>query len=456
MKRLLTIFFVLTCVFLLAQNGTVKTIDSLKQKLAAANRDSTRIGLLRKLSLQYDRSDSGVHYISMALDIAHRLKDRQKVASCLSTLGYFYLNLEKKSEALRCYKEALQISEEIKDRVRLSATCMDLGVLFTRMEKLDLAKEYLEKGLAIDIEMKDTLRTAEKYTNLANISLRSKDYHTALQHYQSAVAVFTKFNDLESLAIANGNIGSTYEMMGQPERAVHYYLLSLEAAAKNNSWEQQVSMLYNLGHLAYLKKDYPVSIGYFKRGLGLCDKPESLSSQIVLSELLWGAYYSLNQIDSAFNYLYMHAQLKDSLSKISNAKQLNELSVAFETEKKEKQIQIQQLSLDKQQEELKRKKAILYSVAGGLMLALVLGYFMYRSLQKNKRQNRIIAEQKKQVDKAYSQLHEKNKEVIDSIYYAQRIQNSILPSQKRIEKELERVRGNGARPENIQASTKKN
>ena len=45
-------------------------------------------------------------------------------------------------------------------------------------------------------------------------------------------------------------------------------------------------------------------------------------------------------------------------------------------------------------------------------------------------QKRIIEIQKQQVEKHKNVIEEKQKEVMDSIYYAKRIQRSFLPTEK--------------------------
>ena len=45
-------------------------------------------------------------------------------------------------------------------------------------------------------------------------------------------------------------------------------------------------------------------------------------------------------------------------------------------------------------------------------------------------------QQKLQVDEAFVHLEEKNKEVMDSIHYAKRIQTALLTSEKYIERKL--------------------
>jgi serine phosphatase RsbU (regulator of sigma subunit) len=54
------------------------------------------------------------------------------------------------------------------------------------------------------------------------------------------------------------------------------------------------------------------------------------------------------------------------------------------------------------------------------------------------KQKLIIEAQKDEVDDAYRQLHEKNKQVMDSINYARRIQNSLLPTEKFISRILDK------------------
>jgi PAS domain S-box-containing protein len=55
------------------------------------------------------------------------------------------------------------------------------------------------------------------------------------------------------------------------------------------------------------------------------------------------------------------------------------------------------------------------------------------------KQKQVIEEQKTLVDEAYAQLQEKNKEVMDSIYYAKRIQAALITSEKYIENAFNRL-----------------
>ena len=88
--------------------------------------------------------------------------------------------------------------------------------------------------------------------------------------------------------------------------------------------------------------------------------------------------------------------------------------------------------------QLKQEKTQRYALYGGLALIVVFAGFVVNRLNVARKQKKIIEEQKEKVDAAFEKLHEKNKEVMDSINYARRIQSSLLPTEKYISKKLER------------------
>ena len=55
------------------------------------------------------------------------------------------------------------------------------------------------------------------------------------------------------------------------------------------------------------------------------------------------------------------------------------------------------------------------------------------------KQKKVIEGQKQLVDEAYKRLHEKNREMIDSINYAKRIQDALITSERYIENCLRRL-----------------
>ena len=106
----------------------------------------------------------------------------------------------------------------------------------------------------------------------------------------------------------------------------------------------------------------------------------------------------------------------------------------YEFDKKEALAKTEQTKKDEiAAKEKQRQQIVLYATSGGLLLFIVLAGLIFKNLQTNKKKNKIISHQKQLVE-------EKQKEIIDSIRYAKRIQHSLLPTEKYIEKSLNRLK----------------
>jgi hypothetical protein len=75
-----------------------------------------------------------------------------------------------------------------------------------------------------------------------------------------------------------------------------------------------------------------------------------------------------------------------------------------------------------------------------LVVILVFFVLIYRSYKEKKRANMIITQQKQEVERQKHIVEMKQKEILDSIRYAKRIQTSLISSERSIEKNLKRLR----------------
>jgi signal transduction histidine kinase len=104
----------------------------------------------------------------------------------------------------------------------------------------------------------------------------------------------------------------------------------------------------------------------------------------------------------------------------------------FEFQKKESEINAQREKETLLAKEEKRKQQIIiYAVTAILIMVLIVLFIIFRSLRLNKQKNKIISEQKHIVE-------EKQREILDSIRYAKRIQTSLLPTEKYFDRNIKR------------------
>ena len=92
------------------------------------------------------------------------------------------------------------------------------------------------------------------------------------------------------------------------------------------------------------------------------------------------------------------------------------------------------------QAQLKEEQTQRYALYGGLGLVGLFAAFMVNRFRVTNRQKKLIEEQKKVVEGQKHVVEEKQKEILDSIHYAKRIQSSLLTSEVYIKKNLDRLR----------------
>lgn len=138
--------------------------------------------------------------------------------------------------------------------------------------------------------------------------------------------------------------------------------------------------------------------------------------------------YLVKNYNDAYLYHTLYATYQDSIVNENTNKQITEIQEKYESEKKEKEIEslskeklLQEVEINKKEIELNTQKNIRnYSFIGIgiLLLSFSLLYFNYSTKKKGAQ---ILEEKNKEIEI-------KNKDITDSIKYASRIQNAILPS----------------------------
>jgi hypothetical protein len=150
----------------------------------------------------------------------------------------------------------------------------------------------------------------------------------------------------------------------------------------------------------------------------------------VLSDL----YVIIHKPKLALEFYKAHIAARDSLFNDENTRKTTRLEMNYEFEKKESATKLEQEKKDALAfEEGKKQKIVMYSVSGILVLVLCFALFAYRSYRQKQLANVEITKQKHLIE-------EKQKEILDSIRYAKRIQTAHLPNDKYITSIFKRLK----------------
>lgn len=453
-------------------------IDSLKQRLDHVPADTNRVKLLNKIayetryrpkeSLQYCEeaktlseklhfttgyasalNNTGNAYYNAgkaaealklqlsALEQWKKAGDKAAIAGTYSQVGLAYVGLDNYTEALRYQLLALKLREEIGEKEGISMSYFNLAGVYYQLKRFDDVLDVAKKGLAIDRERGDTLGVAGWFSNMGIVERNMGRYKEALAHHLEALRIRKEnIGEEHDLVGSYMNIGNVYEDIGDKVQALKYHMLSLELFEKMDDLEGTTGARLNVGRVYSGMGEHEKALKYLKLGLDTA-KAHNMRDYIYDAyEMLASAYANKKDFAHAYEYHTLYTEMKDSLLNETNSMQVAEMKTLYETEKKSKENeilkqknQIQELEAAKKDEALGKQSLIIYSVSGGLMLSMLLGFFVYRGYKEKKKANEVISLQKELVE-------EKNKSITDSINYAKKIQRAILPSEKMLQRLL--------------------
>jgi serine phosphatase RsbU (regulator of sigma subunit) len=231
------------------------------------------------------------------------------------------------------------------------------------------------------------------------------------------------------MAYSLSNIGNIYDLMKSP-KGLSYHQRSLKLREDIGDKKGQAFGLVNVSESHFLNGNINEALDYAKRGYELANKmgfPDNIQkSSYILSKI----YKSQSKYPLALEFYEQSVLMKDSIKNEESNRASYKLQTKYEFEK---QQAVKDAEHNKQMEIIaergKKQKVITYSIALGSLLLLIFFVFIYNRLQITKRQKSIIEEQKQLVE-------EKQKEILDSINYAKRIQAAILPSDRVIKQFL--------------------
>lgn len=446
--------------------------------------------------------EKAIEYFSMSLMIAQAMRDTGIIAKRLGNIGITHWNLGNFSAALDYLSRAYKLDAHRNDSVSMSIRLGNIGLVYYEQANFPKCLEYYLKALKIDeaqgnmnsiarqngniglVHWKQReydkaltcyFKAAKAYegtgnkkglaTILGNIGIiykDRKDYPMALKYYTQAYEIFKKEGGRGGMAVNLGNIGNIYFALAEVELkkskgkgdslrfvALDHYLQSLKLRQEIGVKELIATSYYNLGSFYTDLADYRKGFDFLYRAIALSDSIGAMDkveicyenlrdlyerSTIPLPDTIGGKLLNMEQMRlRALYYQRRFIAVRDLLFSEDSEKELVRKEMNYEFEKKEAVAKAEQDKKDALVSEEKKRQYILLALMGFVALAIgVVAFVIFRSLRVTRAQKAVIEEQKHLVE-------EKQKEILDSIYYARRIQRTLLPREGYISKHLARL-----------------
>ena len=368
----------------------------------------------------------------------------------LRNIGNTYVQQGNYSSALDYFIKTLKICENIDDKIGIERIQGNIGVVYANQNNYSKALEYDLKAYKTAEGLNDQTGMYTYLGNLGIIYREKGDFQNALTYYFKSLNICEKIGDKYALARNYNNIGITYDAMHQSEKAMEFSSKALEIDKEMNNQEGLTRDYCNLGNMLSYAGKYSESFDCLYKALTISKKIGATdrirdsynylselyaSSSVLLKDTLGGKTLNIGEMRlRSLDFYKAYISYRDSLNNEEVHKKALQKEMQYEFDKKEESMVIKQ---EKERElaaaNNKKQKLFLFLIASVALAILVIAFIIFRSLRITRSQKDIIEEQKIIVE-------EKQKEVLDSIHYAKRIQQSLLPTEKYIDKSLKRLK----------------
>jgi tetratricopeptide (TPR) repeat protein len=386
---------------------------------------------------QYDKS---IEYFNLSLKIREQLKDDKGIARVYNNIGNVYLSQSNYKIALDYFLKSMVIKEKLNVKPELINAYHNMGAVYLEMRDYDKSINYFRKSLNISNESKNATKAGNAATALATVKQIMLQYDSAFYFYRIADRLYAVNNNKTQLDLFYRNYGDLYLSTNKPDSAIFYFNKALSCVRTSKNSSNQCDLYNALAKMYNKQRRYEIAIAYL-------DSAVVLLKNFSAPRLLMNAYgeyaishEGLGDYKKAYSYHVKFKNQNDSIYNLENSKELSSLKTQYEVDKKAAELsakaeaeKLAQKAIDGKEQII--KNIIIVSIAIILIVVIIFTYITFMRLRTTRKQKSIIEIQKLLVD-------EKQKEILDSIHYAKRIQDSLLPTEKYIERKLKEQRKN--------------
>ncbi|MDF2436617.1 MAG: protein serine/threonine phosphatase [Bacteroidota bacterium] len=488
---LLVFVFLFSSLLSFSQGGKA---EELEKKLSAARDDKTRIEILSSLGESYLRTEPAKarKYCLSALELSNKTNNSKGKVNACNTIGNSYYLEGDFNSALEYYLRALKIVEETGDKKGIANGLMGIGNIYSAQGNTRLSLEYQLKSLKIREELNDKEGIAGCLNNIGIIYMDMKEYDKALDYELKSLKLKQELGDKKGTSSNLGNIGAIYYEQGNYPLALEYQLKAYEIRKELNN-KKGIAMSYiDIGNIYEKQGKYQEAV---ESQLNAIKTAKEVGYKVALKSAylsLSSAYEKLNKPQEALANYKLYTEVKDSIFNKENSSKLIEMQTRFDTDRKEKEIALltkgreisdlrtrqQVLEINKrrmeaaektkevllkekelqseklenetknkeikiQQAEVEKQRMMRNFIAIGLILVCALAVMLVMGIRQKQKANKSLEQKNNELAEAYDiieinrdQIAEKNKNITDSINYAQRIQQAILPSKEEMGRSL--------------------
>lgn len=370
---------------------------------------------------EYDDREKGIAQMREGIEICRRnsflntKKANQNIANACSNIADHYGHTRgKKNECFDAFRKALYYNKKAGNSYNEPLILGNMAVCYGNFDILDTARMVEEKALELRIKFGNREGELFSYGSLANITFRAGLYDTSIAYAYKSLKLadeikIHKHDDNSFIALFQ-----SFEKLKDYEKAFYYLRRHTEFkdSIKKIANEREINKLINKQKEELAKaefdKKHTLDEAEIERNRLLLDKGRK--ELLLLEQENNLKAYALEKSKTTLRQRQMESEVHKKEIAVLNA----------ETRLKDAEAQ-------KKEASIRQQRTVILSIGCGGCVTLLLLLLAVKGYRQKQKDNHEIASQKLEVERQKHLVDEKNKEILDSISYAKRLQEAILP-----------------------------
>ena len=289
-----------------------------------------------------------------ALQLSERLKDSTEIYNCYMGIGVVEFLRESLDEAEENFSIYYTYYTSVLNRKKAANALSMLGLVAYQRDQYELSIQRALRSYNTRVEIQDIKGQGESLNNLALGYMGLKNWSQALRYLEDAVLIKAQANDLTQMTVIYNNIGHCHRQLGDVDKAIEYFERALNKGTTNGQYRDVLQSYRNLIFIYNREKQ---------------------------------------DFEQAFKLQSRMMGIKDSLAVVERREAMQELEVRYETQKKQREIELLQ-----QERTLITNRWL--TLALGLFFAFVIGILFYDNQRRKHTQEKQLLSAEDELQKA--------------------------------------------------------
>ena len=347
------------------------------------------------------KMDSSLMYYDKAARYYQQADSTKQVAMTNINKAMCYTYTGEYEKAINLSLEALRGFEQEND-LRGVSMCNNIiaNVYFSR-NKLDEAIKYTKRYLNIAIKIKDTTEMASAYNNLGAIYQYSLKFDSANVYFNKAIGLARANGNLVNVTNHLQNMASNYLELEQTEKARQAYKEALAAALEMKDTTSIGRINLNLGKLNTRIQNHDKAVKHISKALEIFKMLGNRDLTRKSLREMYHHYEAVGNYQKALKYYKVSDSLAEVMFNEESDRNIEELRTQYETEKKDRRIELQNAEIVQKDLEIQRNYLLL---SGLILLIIIASLFVYlRYLRIKQKQALVLEQTRREMDRKQTQ-----------------------------------------------------